>query len=140
MDPLTVLTVLTGLVAGSTVLGLVLRARSGRVIASDGARDRQDAHLAVPGAEVTLLQLSSPVCSACGVMRRVAEELVADQPGLARHELDITEHPALARLHNVLTTPTTLIIDADGTVRARIVGTARPADVRAAVASVRAAA
>ncbi|KQV26689.1 thioredoxin family protein [Yonghaparkia sp. Root332] len=127
---------IAALVIGATAIGLVIRARSGRVVVSD-ASQAADARLAVAGADVTLLQLSSPVCSACAVMRRVSEELVAGERGLARRELDVTEHPDLASAHNVLSTPTTLLVDAHGVVRGRIVGAAKPAEVRAAVQSVR---
>lgn len=127
---------IAALVVGATAIGLVIRARSGRVVVADRSRGA-DARLAVPGAEVTLLQLSSPVCSACAVMRRVTEELVAGEPSLARRELDVTEHPELASAHNVLSTPTTLLVDAEGVVRGRIVGAAKPAAVREAVRSVR---
>lgn len=134
---LTALIALVALVAGTTAIGLVIRARTGRVvIAPASSAPRQDARLAVPGAEVTLLLLTSPVCSACAVMRRVSAELVAEEPGLARLELDVTEHPDLAREHKVLSTPTTLLVDAAGAVRGRIVGAAKPAVVRAAVRSV----
>lgn len=127
---------IVALVVGATAIGLVIRARAGRV--SLAQRDlAADARLAVPGAEVTLLQLSSPVCSACAVMRRVTEELVVGEPSLARRELDVTEHPELASAHNVLSTPTTLLVDAQGVVRGRIVGAAKPAAVRDAVRSVR---
>lgn len=132
-----VLVILAALVLGTTALGLVIRARSGRVIIADEIDEHPDARLAVDGAEVTLLLLTSPVCSACAVMRRVAEEVVADEPGVARHELDVTAHPELAREHRVLSTPTTLLVDASGAVRGRIVGTAKPAEVLAAVRSVR---
>ncbi|KRF32538.1 thioredoxin family protein [Yonghaparkia sp. Soil809] len=127
---------IAALIIGATAIGLVIRARSVRVVVAD-ASQAADARLAVAGADVTLLQLSSPVCSACAVMRRVGEELVAQEDGLARRELDVTEHPDLASAHNVLSTPTTLLIDAAGIVRGRIVGAAKPAEVRAAVQSVR---
>lgn len=127
---------IAALVLGATAIGLVIRARSGRVVVTERS-GAADARLAIPGAEVTLLQLSSPVCSACAVMRRVSEELVAGEEGLARRELDVTEHPELASAHKVLSTPTTLLIDATGIVRGRVVGAAKPADLREAVRSVR---
>lgn len=137
MDPTSVLLVLVAIVAAATAAGFVIRARRGRVRAvSDG---RRDARLAVPGADLTLVQLSSPVCSACGVMRRVTEEIAAGDAALGRRELDVTEHPDLARDHSVLSTPTILLVDAAGAVRSRIIGAARPADVRTAIAEARAA-
>lgn len=136
MEP-AVLVTLAALVLGTTALGLVIRARSGRAIISTSIDDHPDARLAVPGAELTLLLLTSPVCSACAVMRRVSEHVVADDSALARREFDVTERPDLAREHNVLSTPTTLLVDAAGAVHGRIVGAAKPAQVRAAVRAVR---
>jgi hypothetical protein len=136
MDP-TVVVSLMALVVGATVIGLIIRARSGRLVAESPVEETTDVLLAVPGAELTLVQLSSPVCSACGVMRRVSQEIVARDPQLAFRELDVTAHPELANAHNVLSTPTTLLVDASGGVHGRIVGAATLAAARRSVDSVR---
>jgi hypothetical protein len=136
MEP-TVVVTLVALIVIATVIGLVIRARSGRLITESPTEETSDALLALPGAELTLLQLSSPVCSACGIMRQVSTEIVAANPELAFHERDVTEHPELARAHNVLSTPTTLLIDASGGVRGRIVGAATPAAARRSIDSIR---
>lgn len=90
MDALPALLVIAGLLAAATLLGLLVRSRSTRVAEGCGGDEHQ---LAVEGAEVTLVQLSSPVCSACAAMRRVAESLVAADPTVAHREIDVVDEP-----------------------------------------------
>ncbi|UTT62055.1 thioredoxin family protein [Microcella humidisoli] len=134
MDALPALVVIVALVALATALGLVLRSRSVRVAKGCGGDEHE---LVVPGAEVTLVQLSSPVCSACAAMRRVAGELVASDSTVAHREVDVLDDPEIARRHSVFSTPTTLVLDHEGHVRARLIGAVPPADVRAAVEAAR---
>ncbi len=134
MDALTALLVIAGLIGAATLLGLLVRARGTRVAEGCGGDEHQ---LAVEGAEVTLVQLSSPVCSACAAMRRVAETLVAADPTVAHREIDVVDEPEVARRHSVYSTPTTLVLDGEGHVRARLIGAVTPADVRAAVDAAR---
>jgi thiol-disulfide isomerase/thioredoxin len=110
--------VLVGLVALATVLGLVWRATQGRVRAGTGRVD--DVEL---GDRATLLQLSTEVCAPCRATARVLDGLSDDE---VRHvEVDIADRPDLVSRFNVLQTPTTLILDRDGIVRARIGGAVR---------------
>ncbi len=134
MDVLPALIVIAALIALATVLGLVVRARSTRVASGCGGDEHQ---LVVDGAEVTLVQLSSPVCSACVAMRRVATELVAADATVAHVEIDVVDEPDVARRHSVYSTPTTLVLDREGHVRARLIGAVKAADIRAAVDSAR---
>lgn len=134
MDALPALLVIAALIGVATVLGLVLRARSTRVAAGCGG-DEHD--LAVEGAEVTLVQLSSPVCSACAAMRRVGTQLSEADPSVAHREIDVVDEPEVARRHSVFTTPTTLVLDSEGRVRARLIGAVKAADVRSAVDAAR---
>lgn len=134
MDALPALIVIAALIGVATLLGLVLRARSTRVATGCGG----DEHgLAAEGAEVTLVQLSSPVCSACAAMRRVGTALVTADPTVAHREIDVVDEPEVARRHSVFTTPTTLVLDREGRVRARLIGAVKAADVRAAVDAAR---
>jgi hypothetical protein len=48
-------------------------------------------------------------------------------------EVDLGDRPDLARRFGVLQTPTTLLLDSTGAVRARIAGAARPAEASRAV-------
>lgn len=136
MDALTALFVIVALIALATVLGYTLRARSTRVAAGCGGDEHE---LVVEGADVTLVQLSSPVCSACVAMRRVATELSDADETVAHREIDVVDEPEVARRHSVYSTPTTLVLDREGHVRSRLIGAVKAADVRTAVDAARAA-
>lgn len=130
MEPLTIAGVLAALIAATCVVGTVVRLRTGRV-RIDG--QRVDTALIDADADVTLLQLSSPVCSACAAMRRVGGQLSGADARIGHRELDVTEHPELVRELGVVSTPTTLVVDRDGRVRSRIIGAATPTTVRATI-------
>jgi thioredoxin-related protein len=122
------------LLAGATALGFVVRSRSARVASGCGADEHA---LAIEGAHVTLVQLSSPVCSACTVMRKVLGDLAATDPTLAHREIDVVDESELAQRHSVYSTPTTLVLDAEGLVRSRLIGAVRPDEVRRAIEAAR---
>ena len=109
---------LIGLVAVATVLGVLWRASQGRVSASGGTVSGVEL-----GGQATLLQLSSEVCAPCRATARVLGGIVAE--GVRHIEIDIAHRPDLAAQFNVLQTPTTLILDSAGAVRARIGGAVR---------------
>ncbi|HEY4269411.1 MAG TPA: thioredoxin family protein [Galbitalea sp.] len=137
MNPGIVAAIIVALVALSTALGLLWRARTGRVRAVDG-------HIVdlpeVPiGGKATLLQFSTEVCAPCVPTRRVLGEIATATEGVTHVDFDLTHRPDIAAQFNVLQTPTTFILDAYGTIRARIGGAPRPADVRAALDTILAA-
>jgi len=109
---------LIGLVAVATVLGVLWRASQGRVTSGRGVVSGVE-----PGGHATLLQLSSEVCAPCRATAKVLGEIVAE--GVRHIEIDIAHRPDLAAQFNVLQTPTTLILDSAGAVRARIGGAVR---------------
>jgi len=124
-----VVVVLVGLVAFATVLGMLWRASQGRVRLANG----QIADIEL-GGRATLLQLSSEVCAPCRATARVLGDLTDDD---VRHiEVDISDRPDLVSRFNVLQTPTTFILDREGTVRARIGGAVRRDLVLAELAKV----
>jgi thiol-disulfide isomerase/thioredoxin len=135
-----VLAILLGLVAFATVLGIVWKTRTGRVRtarASDGnAVDLPEVPLA---GRATLLQFSTEVCAPCVPTRRVLGQIADSTDGVSHVDLDLTHRPDIAARFNVLQTPTTLILDRAGVIRARIGGAPRQADVRAALESILAA-
>lgn len=134
MDFGTALLITALLLAGATALGFVVRARSARVASGCGGDEHA---LTVEDAEVTLVQLSSPVCSACTVMRKVFGEMTAADPSVAHREIDVVDEADLAQRHSVYSTPTTLVLDAEGHVRSRLIGAVRPEEVRRAVDAAR---
>jgi thiol-disulfide isomerase/thioredoxin len=141
MNPVSVIAILAGLVALATVLGLVWKAGTGRVrtpAAKANANAVNLPELPLTG-EATLLQFSTEVCAPCVPTRRVLGQIADTTDGVRHVDLDLTHRPDIAAQFNVLQTPTTLILDRAGVIRARIGGAPRPAEVRAALASILAA-
>jgi thiol-disulfide isomerase/thioredoxin len=118
MNPWLVAAALGGLVAFATVLGVFWKSQQGRVRSGYGRVS--DIEL---GSRATLLQLSTEVCAPCRATARVLDEISGDD--VHHVEVDINERPDLVARFNVLQTPTTFILDRDGTVRARIGGAVR---------------
>jgi thiol-disulfide isomerase/thioredoxin len=142
MNPLVVVAILLGLVALATALGLVWKARNGRVTAPTRrtSTDAVDLPEVNRGEKATLLQFSTEVCAPCVPTRRVLGQIADSTDGVNHVDLDLTHRPDIAARFNVLQTPTTLILDHTGVIRARIGGAPRQADVRAALADILAAA
>lgn len=128
MDAGTVALVLTGLVLATTLLGVLHRATQGRARTVSDARIVSIDGVAL-GGRATLLQFSTEVCAPCKSTGRVLDDLAARTDDVAHVDLDVTHRPELASRYRVLQTPTTLILDADGAVRARIGGAVRRAVV-----------
>jgi thiol-disulfide isomerase/thioredoxin len=135
-----VFAVLLGLVAFATVLGIVWKTRTGRVrTASANKADAVDLPEVPLAGRATLLQFSTEVCAPCVPTRRVLGHIADTTDGVSHVDLDLTHRPDIAARYNVLQTPTTLILDRAGVIRARIGGAPRQADVRAALESILAA-
>lgn len=86
------------------------------------------------GERATLLQLSSAFCAPCRATRRVLEQVTAQIEGVAHVEVDAEQHLDLVRRLKVLRTPTTLVLDADGTEVGRAGGVPTKQQVGAALA------
>jgi thiol-disulfide isomerase/thioredoxin len=130
----------------ATVFGLVWRRRDGRVrpaaapATTHGTEtgDRVDPAVlaalgATPGGEVTLLQFSSAFCAPCRTARVVLSEVAAQTPGVRHVEVDAESHLDAVRALDILRTPTTLVLDGDGRIRARASGAPRKTEVLAAL-------
>jgi thiol-disulfide isomerase/thioredoxin len=114
--------VLIGTLALATVLGLVLRVRTGRVRAAAGRELPDDVRRELRPGGVTLVQLSTSFCAPCRHARLLLSDLAARTDGLHHTELDLTDRPDLARELSVLRTPTTLAVDERGTEILRVGG------------------
>lgn len=82
------------------------------------------AHPLVPaalreGAERTWVLFTTPFCASCGP---VEQRLRALDPGARVVRVDATAEPVLADAFSVRSAPTVLLADADGRVKARLVG------------------
>ena len=123
------LAAVTALIALATGLGFAHRALSGRARAV--SRTHQLPSEVVLGSDATLLQFSTEVCSPCRATHTVLDGLASERAGLSHVDLDITHRRDLASQFNILQTPTTLILDASGTVRARIGGAVKRSTILA---------
>lgn len=133
------LAVLVGVLALATILGLVLRQRTGRAraAATSGAPRADDlAPDGEYGSAATLVQFSTPTCARCPGTRRQLDAVAGDHEGVRRIEIDLAERPELARRFDVMQTPTVLLLDADRAVRTRFGGPPRPAELAAALDTV----
>ncbi len=135
MNPVAIFVILLGLVALATVVGLLWRAGTGRVREATGDKSRiRVAELsadAVGGTGATLLQFSTDFCAPCRSTHSLLEAIAAELGGVEHVDVDVTTRADLATRFNLLQSPTTFILDGRGTVRARIGGAPRPADLRA---------
>ncbi|SDN81508.1 Thioredoxin [Cryobacterium flavum] len=124
MNPLEAIGLLLALLAATTVLGLVWRARQGRVarVAGDVITPADVAATAPFGPAATLLQFSTEMCARCPGTRRLLGDVAAERPGVVHVDVDLTHRADLANRYSILQTPTTLILDATGRVRARVGG------------------
>lgn len=124
MNPLTALAVVLALVAGATALGVAWRSRQGRIAPVAGVvLTPTDVASDVPfGDTATLLQFSTELCARCPGTARLLSSVAGSRPGVAHLDVDLTHRADLANRFAILQTPTTLILDGSGRVRARIGG------------------
>jgi thiol-disulfide isomerase/thioredoxin len=83
--------------------------------------------------QVTFLQFSSEFCQPCRVTNKLLDEVTNSFPAICHIELDVVEHMDLVKTYGISRTPTTLIIDKDGTVHFRATGVPKKAELTAAV-------
>jgi thiol-disulfide isomerase/thioredoxin len=86
------------------------------------------------GRKATVLQFSTEVCSQCKQTARLFSEVEKQHRDLLHIEVDVTNRLDLAAHFKVLQTPTTLVLDASGRVKARIGGAPKPATIKAELA------
>ncbi|WP_018332853.1 thioredoxin family protein [Actinomycetospora chiangmaiensis] len=114
--------------AAASVVGVLLRARNGRIVTTAG-RVTPGWELAglAPQADdrVLLLQLSSPICTPCRQTAAQLTELSGTRDGLRHVEVDIAERPEVARTLDVMRTPTTVAFARDGRELLRVSGVPR---------------
>lgn len=120
--------VLVALVAVATALGLVWRSQQGRIRrteAGDVIRASDLPGVARLARGATLLQFSTEVCAPCRATHVVLGDVASSRSDVEHVDLDLTHRPDLASRFRIMQTPTTLILDRKGVVRARIGGAPR---------------
>jgi thiol-disulfide isomerase/thioredoxin len=145
------LSMVVGLLALSTVAGLVWQHRSGRFRPAVAPMSAPDPHQPAAsrsaartltadtvgsplGSRATLLQFSSAFCAPCRATRVMLADVAALVPGVEHIEIDAESHLDLVRELKVLSTPTVFVLDADGTVVSRATGLPKRPLVLAALA------
>ena len=88
------------------------------------------------GSRATMVQFSSAFCSPCRATRVLLEQMVQTIPDVAYVHIDAESHLELVRQLNILSTPTTLFLNRDGTEVGRAMGTPKRSQVLTAVAAV----
>ena len=102
----------------------------------DGPRLTSDQIGIALGERVTMVQFSSAFCSPCRATRVLLEQMVQTMPDVAYVHIDAESHLELVRQLNILSTPTTLFLNRDGTEVGRAMGTPKRSQVLTAVAAV----
>jgi thiol-disulfide isomerase/thioredoxin len=138
MNVVTAVLAVVALIAVATVIGLVWQRRTGRV----AERPAGDAEIVRPadvetqqpfGDRATLLQFSTEFCTYCPATRKLLGGIADQTDGVTHVDIDLTHSPELAQRFNVLQTPTTLLLDGRGAVRARIGGAPKRAELEASL-------
>ena len=123
MDWPAALAVGAALVAAATATGLLWRSGQGRAHPGSGERVRAaELGSVVFGDAATLVQFSTEFCAKCPATARLLGSIADDVTGTRHVEVDLTRRADLADRFHVTQTPTTLLLDADGIVRARFSG------------------
>lgn len=139
------LILLVAVLAVASAAGFAMRRRQGRFRSTGEAAVPSAAPVTVLtatdlgaplGVRGTLVQFSSEVCVYCGPTRELLAEVARDRDGLAFVEIDATERFDLTRRLRVFSTPTVLVLAADGSIAGRASGRPSKSDVLAAVGAV----
>lgn len=126
-----------GALVVATVVGLLLRARSGRVRpGAAGAAAGWSLAGHVPGVDdrVLLLQVSSPVCTPCRQTAALLRGLVERTDGLVHIEVDVADRPQVATDLKIMRTPTVVAFDRSGSELLRVSGVPRLPELEHALA------
>lgn len=133
----TVIGVVVVVLGLATVVGLLWRARYGRLRSAVGGLPQG---LVTPSDDaVTLLQFSSATCLPCRRVRAVCADLAGGLDGVRHVEVDAEEHLDAVRELGIWRVPTLLVVDRRGQVAQRTVGVPDRAQLRATVTEVLAA-
>lgn len=89
------------------------------------------------GSRATLVQFSSAFCTPCRATRALLENVVEDLEDVIHIDIDAEDHLALVRELNILSTPTTLILNSKGHEVGRAVGAPKREQVLNALAAIR---
>jgi thiol-disulfide isomerase/thioredoxin len=128
MTSLDALGLMAALVAVCAVAGLFWRSRQGRITVISASLAEQPltpadvASEQAFGTEATLVQFSTEFCARCPATSVLLGSVAVARPGVVHIDVDVTHRRDLAARFSIMQTPTTLILDSTGKVRARVGG------------------
>lgn len=88
------------------------------------------------GYRATFVQFSTPMCAKCPGTARLLTEVAGEHRHVVHIDIDASERLELARELSIMRTPTTLVLDGDGVVVARMDGAPTREQAEAALATV----
>ena len=88
------------------------------------------------GERATLVQFSTEFCTYCGPTRELLAQVAGERPGVAFVEIDAADRMELTKRLRVMSTPTVLVLGADGVIERRSSGQPRKSELLAAVGAV----
>ena len=123
------------LVTAVIAIAVAIKSKSGKLRAGPGGADEAQAPpgIALSATGPTIVHFSAVWCGPCAAVRRVVDQVSAEQPEVAHIEVDIDANPDAARTLSVLSLPTTFIFDASGRQAYRVSGVPKAADLRTAL-------
>jgi thiol-disulfide isomerase/thioredoxin len=130
---------LVAVLIAATAFGTVWRRRQGRmrVVAAPAAGGHQALTAADLrhdlGARATLVQFSSAFCAPCRATRQILAEVAGMVDGVTHVEIDAESRLDLVRRLNIFSTPSVVVLAADGRIVRQASGQPRKADVIAAL-------
>jgi len=125
---------LVALLGAATLFYRWWQGRQGMVRRVDRPGALTQAIIGAPrGARATFVQFSTPMCAKCPGTAVLLKRVAGEQPHVAWVEIDAAERLDLARELNIMRTPTTLVLDSDGLVVARMDGAPTEAQAREAL-------
>lgn len=109
--------------AASTLFGIWFQRRSGQIKSRDESWEIRSSDVGEKlGSRMTLLQFSSAFCAPCRTTRLLLSSMTEQIPDVKHIDVDAESHLELARRLNILSTPTTIVLDSDGREIGRAVG------------------
>ncbi len=151
------LIVLAVVLVAASAAGFGLRARQGRFrpqrprstslsqgTSRGNSRSQTDTNNALTSADLgaplgeraTLVQFSTEFCTYCGPTRELLAEVAGERDGVAFVEIDAADRMDLTRRLRVMSTPTVLVLGADGAIERRSSGRPRKTELLAAIGAV----
>jgi thiol-disulfide isomerase/thioredoxin len=117
------LVLLISVLLASSIFGFWYQKKQGEIRTKDRKLEISSKEIGEKlGSRLTLLQFSSAFCSPCRTTKVLLSNLTKELPDIKHIDIDAESKLELARKLNILSTPTTIVLDADGREVGRAVG------------------